>query len=52
MPQMAPMLWTFLMMLFIIVLLTTVVKLYFYTYSCSLLEINKCTSNTKNQWSW
>nr|VFU78734.1 ATP synthase 8 [Proasellus aragonensis] len=52
MPQMAPMFWTFLMLLFTIAFMVIMVKLYFYVSSCSIYMISKISHNMKNQWPW
>nr|VFU78688.1 ATP synthase 8 [Proasellus granadensis] len=52
MPQMAPMFWTLLMMLFILIFLMFTVKLYFYS-SSQQLWVNKTELiKLSNQWTW
>nr|VFU78853.1 ATP synthase 8 [Proasellus solanasi] len=52
MPQMAPMFWTLLMMLFTLIFLFFVAKLYFYSSSRQLQINEKMLISTSNQWTW
>nr|VFU78756.1 ATP synthase 8 [Proasellus cantabricus] len=52
MPQMAPMFWTLLMLMFMFIFVTFVAKLYFYlTDQLSAIK-HKIFSCKKNYWSW
>nr|VFU78669.1 ATP synthase 8 [Proasellus beticus] len=52
MPQMAPMFWTFLMVLFTGAFLLFMVKLYFYLSTPLSQTSKKQMKELKNQWSW
>nr|VFU78904.1 ATP synthase 8 [Proasellus meridianus] len=52
MPQMAPMFWTFLMVLFMAALLSFMVKLYFYLSSQTVSNSRVISTNSNPQWMW
>nr|VFU78815.1 ATP synthase 8 [Proasellus arthrodilus] len=52
MPQMAPMFWTLLMVLFTMAFLSFMVKLYFFPTKHPLYLVKENLINLKNQWPW
>nr|VFU78648.1 ATP synthase 8 [Proasellus ebrensis] len=52
MPQMAPMFWTFLMLMFTFAFTMFMVKLYFYMSKQPSNSSNKIYTITKPHWAW
>nr|VFU78862.1 ATP synthase 8 [Proasellus rectus] len=52
MPQMAPMFWTMLMLLFTLAFLTLMAKLYFYPFVRPPYLPKSASTSLKNQWLW